>query len=123
MLTLWIKNIIKMKNAYHHDIMTMLTRSGIEGMNVRQIARLLYNEYAGFFEQDVVYEKIYNSVRRYLWGQSKMRRSPIIWLRRGQYGLRQDAAVQLDFLIDLVKDEEIEPEKHSAVSVTQLELF
>lgn len=115
-----------MKNIYHHDIMNMLTRSGAEGMNVKQIARLLYNEYAGFFEQDVVYDKIYTSVRRYLWGQSKMRRSPIIWLHRGQYALRQDIAVQLDFLIDLITDEQEEKEQQkpkTGICARQLELF
>lgn len=95
-----------MRNVYHNDIMEMLLRSGREGMNVRQLSRRLFNLHNGIFISDVIYERLYNQVRNYLWYQSKQRHSPFIHLHRGQYALRQDIAVQLDIFIDCPKEEE-----------------
>lgn len=95
-----------MKNAYHNDIMDMLLRSGREGMNVRRLARQLYNLHSGIFSADVVYERMYNQVRFYLYYQSRQSHSPFVHLRRGQYALRQDIAVQLNIFIDMPRDEE-----------------
>lgn len=95
-----------MRNAYHNDIMDMLIRSGREGMNVRRLARQLYNLHSGIFASDVVYERLYNQVRFYLYYQSRLRHSPFIHLSRGQYALRQDIAVQLDIFIDIPREEE-----------------
>ena len=95
-----------MKNSYHNDIMDMLLRSGREGMNVRRLAKQLYNLHSGIFASDVVYEKLYNQVRFYLYYQSRQRHSPFIHLRRGQYALKQDIAVQLDIFINMPHEEE-----------------
>jgi hypothetical protein len=95
-----------MKNAYHNDIMDMLIRSGHEGMNVRRLARQIYNLHTGIFASDVVYEQLYNQIRYYLYYQSRQRHSPFLHLRRGQYALRQDIAVQLDIFIDMPREEE-----------------
>ena len=95
-----------MKNVYHNDIMDMLIRSGREGMNVRRLVRQLYNLHSGIFASDVVYEQLYNQVRFYLYYQSRQRHSPFLHLRRGQYALRQDVAVQLDIFIDIPHEEE-----------------
>lgn len=95
-----------MKNAYHNDIMDMLMRSGRNGMNVRRLARQLYNLHSGIFASDVVYGQLYNQVRFYLYYQSRQRHSPFLHLHRGQYALRQDIAVQLDIFIDVPRDEE-----------------
>lgn len=115
-----------MKNIYHHELMVMLMRNGNEGMNVRQMARNLYNSHAGLFDNDIVFENIYSQVRSYMWRQSTIRQSPITWLRRGQYAMRPESAVQLDLFIDATYDTVLSPimeqpqeEKQTAV---QLEL-
>jgi len=95
-----------MKNAYHNDIMSMLIRCGSDGMNVRQLSRHLYNLHCGIFSADVVYERLYNQVRSYLWYQSRQRHSPFVRLRWGQYGIKQDIAVQMDLFIDISHEEE-----------------
>lgn len=95
-----------MKNAYHNDLMDMLLRSGREGMNVRRLARQLYNLHSGIFASDVVYDVLYSQVRHYLYYQSRQRHSPFLHLHRGQYALRQDIAVQMDLFIDIPREEE-----------------
>ena len=101
-----------MKNAYHNDIMDMLIRSGHDGLNVRNLARKLYNLHSGIFASDVVYEQLYNQVRFYLYYQSRQRHSPILHLRRGQYAIKQDIAVQLDIFIDMpIEERTIKPTK------------
>ena len=112
-----------MKNAYHNDIMDMLIRSGREGMNVRRLARQLYNLHSGIFASDVVYEKLYNQVRGYLWYQSRQRHSPFVHLRWGQYALRQDIAVQLDIFIDMPSGDERPPKPAKRDESRQLLLF
>lgn len=84
----------------------MLLRSGKEGMNVRHLSRQLYNLHSGIFSSDVVYERLYNQVRYYLYYQSHQHHSPFLHLRRGQYALKQDVAVQLDIFIDIPQEEE-----------------
>lgn len=86
--------------------MDLLLRSGRDGMNVRRLARQLYNLHSGIFASDVVYEQLYNQVRFYLYYQSRQRHSPFIHLRRGQYALKQDIAVQLDIFIDIPREED-----------------
>ncbi|MBQ8051146.1 MAG: hypothetical protein IJ197_06170 [Bacteroidaceae bacterium] len=95
-----------MKNAYHTDLMDMLLLSGREGMNVRRLARQLYNLHSGIFASDVVYPQLYDQVRHYLYYQSRQRHSPFLHLRRGQYALRPDVAVQMDLFIDAPRDPE-----------------
>ncbi len=94
-----------MKNEYHKDIVDLLLETGREGMNVREIARRVYNQHYGLFAHDVVYETIYNQVRGYLWSQARQRRSPFTHLRWGWYAIKPDYAIQLDFIIDLYRDE------------------
>ena len=84
----------------------MLLRSGREGMNVRRLARRLYNLHNGIFSSDVVYDVLYSQVRHYLYYQSQQRHSPFLHLHRGQYALRQDIAVQMDLFIDMPHEEE-----------------
>lgn len=112
-----------MKNAYHNDIMDMLLRCGHEGMNVRYLARQLYNLHSGIFSVDLVYGQLYNQVRYYLYYQSRQRHSPFLHLRRGQYALRQDVAVQLDIFIDSPKDDEVEKRIVKKDNSRQLLLF
>ena len=100
-----------MKNHYHNDIMDLLLQSGREGMNVRQLSRSIYNLHCSIFSSDVVYSKLYNQIRFYLYYQSQQRHSPFLHLRRGQYALKQDVAVQLDIFIDAPRDDEERPIK------------
>lgn len=102
-----------MKNVYHNDIMEMLLQSGRTGMNVRQLARRLYNIHNDIFAADIDYRQLYNQVRFYLYYQSRQRHSPFLHLHRGQYALRQDVAVQLDIFIDAPREEEEPPSKHT----------
>ena len=92
----------------------MLLRSGREGMNVRRLARQLFNLHTGIFSADLIYEQLYNQVRFYLYYQSRQRHSPFVHLRRGQYALKQDIAVQLDIFIDIPKEDARVPEKFAA---------
>lgn len=112
-----------MKNVYHNDIMNMLLQSGREGMNVRQLSRRLYNLHSDIFATDVVYERLYGQVRSYLWYQSRLRHSPFLHLRRGQYALRPDIAIQLDIFIDRPKEEDDAPLKARKDDSLQLLLF
>ena len=84
----------------------MLIRTGHDGMPVRRLVRQLYNLHCGIFATDVVYETMYNQVRRYLWRQSRQRHSPFMRLRWGYYALKPDVAVQLDIFVDIPKDDE-----------------
>ena len=112
-----------MRNVYHNDIIEMLLHSGREGMNVRQLSRRLFNLHNGIFVSDIVYDRLYNQVRSYLWYQSRQRHSPFVHLHRGQYALRQDIAVQLDIFIDSPKDEERIPKSTKKDDSLQLLLF
>jgi len=112
-----------MKNVYHNDIMDMLIRSGREGMSLRRLTRRLYNKHSGIFASDVVYEQLYNQVRRYLWYQSQQLHSPFIHLRWGHYALKQDVAVQLDIFIDAPREEERPTRQQKRDESRQLLLF
>ena len=112
-----------MKNAYHNDLMDMLLRSGREGMNVRRLARQLYNLHSGIFASDVVYEVLYSQVRHYLYYQSQQRYTPFLHLRRGQYALRPDIAVQMDLFIDMPREEERPVKSSKRDESRQLLLF
>ena len=94
-----------MRNEYHKDIVDLLIECGKEGMNVREISRRIYNQHYGLFAHDVVYETIYNQVRGYLWSQARQKRSPFTHLRWGWYAIKPDYAIQLDFIIELYKDD------------------
>ncbi len=97
-----------MKNEYHKEIVDLLLECGQEGMNVREIARRIYNQHYGLFAYDVVYENIYHQIRCYLYTQSRQRRSPFIHIGWGQYAIKADYAIQLDFILELYQDEQEE---------------
>lgn len=114
-----------MKNEYHKDIIDLLLACGRTGMPVREIARHLYNGHYGLFAEDVVFNRIYNQVRNYLWNQSLQKHSPFIHPERGVYAIRQDMAVQLDFITELYKEDK-DGEHHTVRSddgARQLSLF
>ncbi len=103
--------------------MDILLRNGKDGMNVRRLARQIYNHHCGIFSQDIVYDKLYNQIRFYLWRQSQLRHSPFIHLRRGQYALKQDIAVQLDIFIDAPREDDHQQKAIKRDESRQLMLF
>ncbi len=103
----------------------MLLRSGREGMNVRRLTNQLFNLHSDIFAADIDYGQLYNQVRSYLWRQSRLRHSPIVWLRWGQYALKSDIAVQLDIFIDMPAETNADESEQSVVQddCRQLKLF
>lgn len=85
-----------MTNAYHTDIITLLTRCGKAGLRVADITRYVYNLHSGLFETGLTYDMLHQTLRCYLWRQSTLRRSPIQRVRYGVYALKPDMAIQLD---------------------------
>ena len=114
-----------MKNEYHKNLIDLLLACGRTGMPVREIARHVYNEHYGLFAQDVVFERVYKQIRNYLWSQSHQKHSPFLRLGRGFYAMKQDMAVQLDFVSELYQAEEKEesPVPQTEDESRQLSLF
>lgn len=90
-----------MKNVYHREIMEHLLPSGRDGMRVCQLVRRIYNLHTNLFANDLSYPDLYKNISRYLWSQSKQRKSPFKHVCRGYYCIKSDVAVQLDLFIDL----------------------
>lgn len=64
---------------------------------MRILTRLVYNRHAGLFADGLRFEDVYNTLRFYLWAQSRRPSSPFTTgQRRGFYALKADAALQLD---------------------------
>lgn len=89
-----------MTNVYHGEIVRLLMYCGQEGMRVSDISRFIYNQHVGFFNQDLNFDMLHQTLRCYLWRQSGLRRSPFRRVRYGVYGLKKDMAIQLDFCFD-----------------------
>ncbi len=86
-----------MKNIYHRDIMEVLLAQGREGMCLRQIARQVYNRHVGLFTTHITYRNIYQSIRFYLWYQSRQLSSPFTrGEKRGWYAVKPCLGVQMD---------------------------
>ncbi len=94
-----------MKNEYHKDIVDILLNCGQEGMKVKNIARHIYNMHYGLFATNVVFDNIYNQIRFYLCRQVCLKRAPFMRTRWGYYTIKPDYAIQLDFTLDLLKEE------------------
>lgn len=100
-----------MRNVYHSDIMQILMLRGKEGMHVAQLSRMVYNIHTNLFDKHLDYVQLHNTIRWYLWRQSKMRRSPFKRVSYGYYALKSDMAIQLDFCFDTPIDREDREEK------------
>lgn len=86
-----------MKNEYHRDLVEILLPEGRKGLPLRILTRLIYNRHAGLFTDDLIFAKIYNAIRFYLWAQARRPSSPFTFgEQRGWYALKTDAALQLD---------------------------
>jgi len=80
-----------------------------EGMRLGTIARTLYNKDCDLFdpEADGKFQRIYSTVKRFLWTQSKLKRSPFERRKWGIYTLRNRFVVQLELCFDDWEDEGI----------------
>lgn len=117
-----------MNNAYHRDIMEILLACGGNGLKLHRISKKIYNRHADLFADDVNYDALYNSVRFYLWKQSKRRESPIMRNSFGVYAIKPDAAIQLDLFWDQKHqenrdEEETHSEEDKGPQHIQMELF
>ena len=98
-----------MKNQYYNDIVEMLLKSESDGMRLGAIARNIYNKDCDLFDPDAEgkFMRIYRSVKRFLWYQSRLKRSPFSRNRWGYYGLRRSFAQQLELCFDDWEEEGI----------------
>lgn len=114
-----------MKNVYHSDIMQILMLKGKDGMHVAQLTRMVYNLHTNLFDRHLDYMQLHNTIRWYLWRQSKLRRSPFKRISYGCYALKSDMAIQLDFCFDTPlepREKELNINDESADKVIQLTL-
>ncbi len=89
-----------MKNVYHSDITQLLLRCGRSGMRVADISKYVYNLHAEFFDDQLTFDALHQTLRCYLWRQSNLRRSPFRRVKYGVYAIKDDMAIQLDFCFD-----------------------
>ena len=80
-----------------------------EGMRLGTIARALYNKDCDLFDPEAEgkFQRIYTSVKRFLWTQSRLKRSPFERRKWGTYALRHRFVVQLELSFDDWEDEGI----------------
>ena len=98
-----------MKNQYYNDIVEMLLKSESDGMRLGAIARNIYNKDCDLFDSDAEgkFMRIYRSVKRFLWYQRRLKRSPFSRNRWGYYGLKRSFAQQLELCFDDWEEEGI----------------
>lgn len=65
-------------------------------MRVADISKYVFNLHSSLFSDDLKYEDLHQTLRCYLWRQSKIRRSPFKRVRYGVYAIKDDMAIQLD---------------------------
>ena len=103
-----------MKNIYHRDIMELLLSQGTEGMCLKQLARIIYNRHVELFCTDLSYDKIYKTIRFYLWTQAQRPSSPFTkGLKRGTYKIKNSFGVQMDIRFEEPKPKTEEPQEKS----------
>ncbi len=90
-----------MKNTFYNDIYEILLGKGLEGLPVGIIARQVYNRHTGLFSKDLSYEKVYQTVRFFLWSQAVRPGSTFTFgHQRGWYCLNPNASQQMNLLFD-----------------------
>lgn len=97
-----------MKNS-HYNEMVRLLMDNPDGLKVRKIARFIYNGEVSLFDFDAngKFRKIHSSVSRFLWNQSRKKRSPFERRGWGVYALKHHFVVQLELTFDDWDDEDI----------------
>lgn len=88
----------KMNHKYYRQIIDLLTLRP-EGLKVSAIAKNIYNQQGNLFSEQESYEKLYESIRQYLWQQSQKKNSIFTTVdnKRGYYKLRQNYTMQTEF--------------------------
>jgi hypothetical protein len=101
-----------MKNA-HYNEMVRLLMDNPEGLRIRKIARYIYNGEVNLFDLDAgaKFRKIHSSVARFLWTQSRRKRSPFERRGWGKYALKPKFVVQLELTFDDWDDEDLDTER------------
>lgn len=91
-----------MTNEYHRDIVAILLTCDHAGLAARDIARRIYNLHYGLFESSLDFHQLHRQVRLYLWHQSRRHYSLFMRTGYGTYAIKPDAAIQLDFIDELL---------------------
>lgn len=70
---------------------------GCKGLPVGVIAKQVYNRHAGLFNTDLTYEKVYQTIRFFLWAQANRPSSPFTFGEsRGWYALKPQIYEQME---------------------------
>ena len=87
-----------MNHKYYRQIIDLLTLRP-DGLKVSAIAKNIYNQQDTWFSEHESYEKLYESIRQYLWQQSQKKNSIFTTVdeKRGYYKLRKIYTMQTEF--------------------------
>lgn len=87
-----------MNHKYYRQIVELLALRP-EGLKVSAIAKNIYNQEGNLFADEDHYEKLYESIRQFLWQQSQRKNSQFITVegKRGYYKLRTNYSIQTEF--------------------------
>lgn len=110
---------------YYRQIVDLLSLKP-EGLKVSTIAIHIYNQQGNLFTDEGLYQKIYESIRQFLWQQSKKRNSPFVTVdgKRGYYKLRPNFHYQAELMFeDDFQYDIVEPKKKKEQDPNQLTLF
>lgn len=107
-----------MKNEYHHDLLEVLAAAGPGGLQVRLIALQIYNRRAGLFCDAIDFNRLYDSVRYYLWSQTQRPSSPFMHgPSKGSYMLKPVVHQQMQLPFDCEETKKEETVDSSALSL------
>lgn len=102
-----------MESPFYNDIYEILRMRGSKGLPVGVIAKQVYNRHAGLFNTDLTYEKVYSTIRFFLWAQANRAASPFTFGEsRGWYALKPHLSEQMKLMFteeDNGKDEKEQP--------------
>ena len=101
-----------MKNSYYNELVHILMANP-QGVRVGKIARHIYNSDVDLFDRDTnnKFSRIHAELQRYLWTQSRKKRSPFERVGWGLYGLKRPFVVQLELTFDDWDDEDLDPSR------------
>ncbi len=109
--------------------MELLTKRP-EGMKLCNISRCIYNSNCDLFDNEHKYDKIYSSVRRFLWMQSKQKNSPFQSVKNhwGHYAIKKSFAHQLELCFDnweydVIQEKPVETKVAEPPIAQQITLF
>ena len=96
----------QMKNSYYNELVHILMANP-QGVRVGKIARHIYNSDVDLFDRDTnnKFSRIHAELQRYLWTQSRKKRSPFERVGWGLYGLKRPFVVQLELTFEDWDDE------------------